>query len=143
MLSQENKSGDTIVLIAVEMGSRDGWLSPDVRREMSIVARTLVQQCLRPDTDVLLPNMNSASVRELFFVVAYTQKHGGDVIIERIRRQFQKSEHLQPANVTFSFSHSFLAPISREASDSMETFVGRVAAAVQDRINTIYSQRSV
>jgi signal transduction histidine kinase len=143
MLSQENNSGDTIALITVEMGSRDGWLSPDVRREMSIVARTLVQQCLRPDTDVLLPNMNSASVRELFFVVAYTQEHGAEVISERIRRQFEKSEHLQPASVTFSFSHSFLEPISREAYKSMEAFVGYVAADVQDRINIMYSQRSV
>jgi hypothetical protein len=143
MLSQENKSGDCIALITIEMGSQDGWLSPDVRREMSIVARTLVQQCLRPDTDVLLPNMNSASVRELFFVVAYTQEHGAEVISERIRRQFQKSDHLQPANVTFSFFHSFLAPISREAHNSMEAFVGYVAAGVQDRINNIYSQRSV
>jgi signal transduction histidine kinase len=143
MLSQENKSGDAIALITVEMGSRDGWLSADVRREMSIVARALVQQCLRPDTDVLLPNMNSASVRELFFVVAYTQEHGAEVISERIRRQFQRSEHLQPANVTFSFSHSFLAPISREVNNSMEAFVGYVAAGVQDQINIMYSQRSV
>ncbi|MGA8102797.1 MAG: hypothetical protein WB869_11615 [Candidatus Acidiferrales bacterium] len=87
--------------------------------------------------------MNSASVRELFFVVAYTQEHGADVISERIRRQFQRSKHLQPANVTFSFSHSFLAPASREANNSMEAFVGYVAAGVQDRINTTYSQRSV
>jgi hypothetical protein len=87
--------------------------------------------------------MNSASVRELFFVVAYTQEHGAEVISERIRRQFEKSEHLQPANVTFSFSHSFLEPISREAYKSMEAFVGYVAADVQDRINIMYSQRSV
>ena len=36
--------------------------------------------------------LNSASVRELFFVVAYTQEHGAEVISERIRRQFQGSE---------------------------------------------------
>jgi hypothetical protein len=110
---------------------------------MSIVARTLLQQCLRPDTDVLLPNMNSASVRELFFVVACTQEHGAKVINERIRRQFQRSEHLQPANVMFSFSHNFLPPISRAANESMETFAEHVAAAVQNRIGTIYLQRSV
>src|SRR5580693_2653177 len=62
MMMHEKKPGEAIALLAVEMGSRDGWFSPDARKEMSHLARRLLQQCLRPDTDVLLPNMDSASV---------------------------------------------------------------------------------
>ncbi len=143
MLTQEKKPGDSITLLAVEMGSRDGWLSPDVRKEMSHVARRLLQQCLRPDTDVLLPNMDSASVRELFFAVVYTHEQGAEVISTRIRRQFGNCEQLRPAELMLAVSHSFLAPISREKNESMETFAEQVAAGIQDRINTIRLQRSV
>ena len=142
MLTHEKKPGDVIALLAVEMVSRDGWLSPDLRKEMSHLARRLLQQCLRPDTDVLLPNMDSMNVRELFFAVVYTQEHGAEVISKRIRRQFQLCEQIQPADLALAISHSFLA-ISREKNESMETFVEHVAAGIQDRINTMSLQRSV
>src|SRR6202795_3383315 len=134
MLTQEKKPGDAIALLAVEMGSRGGWLSPDVRKEMSHLARRLLQQCLRPDTDVLLPNMDSGSVRELFFAVVNTQEHGAEVISTRIRRQFRSCEQLRPADLMLAVSHNFLAPISREKNESMETFAEHVAAGIQDRI---------
>jgi signal transduction histidine kinase len=143
MMTHEKKPGDVIALLAVEMGSRDGRFSPDVRKEMSHLARRLLQQCLRPDTDVLLPNMDSTSVREIFFAVVYTQEHGAEVITKRIQRQFQRCEQLQPADLTLAVTHSFLAPVSREKSESMETFVEHVAAGIQDRINTIKLQRSI
>src|ERR1700681_4638618 len=137
MLTPEKKPGHAIALLVVEMGSRNGRLSPDVREEMSHVARTVLQQCLRPDTDVLLPNMDSVNVRELFFAVVYTQEHGAEVISKRIQRQFRQCEQLQPADFTLDVSHSFLAPVSRVKSESMETFIGHVATGIQERINTI------
>ena len=143
MLAHEKKSGDALALLAVEMGSRDGGLSPDARKEMSHVARRLLQQCLRPDTDVLLPNMDSVGVRELFFAVVYTQAHGAEIISKRIRKHFLSCEQLQLADLTLAVSHSFLAPISREMNESMETFVEQVASGIHDRINSIKLQRSV
>jgi signal transduction histidine kinase len=143
MLMHEKKPGDAIAVLAVEMSSRNGWLSPDVRKEMSHLLRRLLQQCLRPDTDVLLPNMDSVGVSELFFAVVYTQQHGAEVISERIQRQFQHCEQLRPADFTLAVSHSFLAPISRVKVGSTETFVEQVAAGIQDRINTIRFERSI
>ena len=141
--STSKKPGDGLALFAVEMGSREGWLSPEVRKDKSHLARRVLQQCLRPDTDVLLPNMDSVSVGELFFAVVYTQELGAEVISKRIQRQYQHCEQLQPADFTLAVSHSFLAPMSRIEGESTETFVEQVAAGIQDRINTIRLQRSV
>jgi signal transduction histidine kinase len=143
LLTHKKKPDEAIALLVVEMGSRDGWLSPDVRKEMSHVARRLLQQCLRPDTDVLLPNMDSVSVRDLFFAVVYTQKQGAEVISKRIQEQFRRCEQLQPADLTLTVSHSFLAPIPRVSTESMETFVEPVSAGIQDHINAIRLQRSI
>ena len=142
MLTREKKPGDTIALFAVEIGSRDGWLSPDVRKEMSHLARRLLQQCLRPDTDVLLPSMDSVSVRDLFFAVVCTQEYGADVIKTRIRRQFESCEQLRPADLTLTVSHSFLALVPSGKNQSMETFVERMAARLQEQIDAIRLQRS-
>jgi hypothetical protein len=87
--------------------------------------------------------MDSVSVRELFFIVMYTQEHGAEVISNRIREQFRSCEQLQPADLTLTVSHSFLGPIARESSEPMEIFVEKVAAGIQDLINTIRLQRSV
>jgi signal transduction histidine kinase len=141
MLTHENKPDDVIALFAVEMCSRGDWFSPDVRKEMSHLMRRLLQQCLRPDTDVLLPNMDSVSVREHFFAVVYTQEHGAEVISKRIQSQFQRCEQLQRAGHTLAVSHSFLPPISRWINEPMETFVEQIAADIQDRINNIYLER--
>ena len=143
MFMHEKKPGDAIALLAVEMGLRDGWLSPDVRKEMSHVARRLLQQCLRPDTDVLLPNMGSVSERDLFFAVIYTQKQGAEVISKRIQEQFRRCEELQPAGLTLAVSHRFLAPISIVGTKSMETFVEQVSTGIQNYINAIKLQRSI
>jgi signal transduction histidine kinase len=143
MLTHEKKPGEAIALFAVEMGPRGSWLSPDVRKEMSHVARRLLQECLRPDTDVLLPNMDSATVRDLFFAVVYTQECGAEIISMRIRKQFESCEQLRPADLTLVVSHSFLPPVPKVQNQSREIFVEQVAARLQDRINTIRLQRSV
>jgi hypothetical protein len=130
----EKAPGYVLALFAVEIGSRDGWLSQDVRKEMSNVARTLLQQCLRPD---------SASVRDHFFIVAHTQECGAEIISERIRKQFQHCRQIQFAGLTIAVSHSFMTPMSREINESTETFVERAAAKMQDRINAIRLDRSI
>ena len=55
ILRHEKKPGDSIAVITVEIECRDG--SPDVPRKILDVARMVLQQCLRADTDVLLPNI--------------------------------------------------------------------------------------
>jgi PAS domain S-box-containing protein len=141
ILTHEKEPDDSIALLAVEMSSRNGWLSPDVRKEMSNVARTLLQEYLRPDTEVLLPNMGSAGVREIFFVVTCIPEHAAEVLRARIQRQFRRK--MQSADLTFAVSHSLLAPMSRGKNESMETFVEQVAAAIQHCINSICLQRSI
>jgi hypothetical protein len=59
------------------------------------VARSVLQQCLRPDTDVLLPNIGPASEHKLFFVIAYTQPAGAEIIGSRILSQLRRHEEFE------------------------------------------------
>jgi signal transduction histidine kinase len=143
ILTNELKTGDGIAVLVVEMGAQDGLLSPDVRIEMSNVARTLLQRCLLPDLDVILPKMGSGYTQELFFVVACANKQGAEVMSKRVREQFRRCEQLQEAGLTFTVSYSFLSPTSRSANEPIEEFAERVAAGVQEHINTKIEARSV
>jgi signal transduction histidine kinase len=133
ILTHEKKPGEAIAVITVEIDSRDG--SPDVPRRIRDLARAVLQQCLRPDTDVLLPNIGPDSDHKLFFVVAYTQPQGAEIIGCRILGQLSQHVELQSNEFVFAVSHSFLPPKIRSAGESMEMFVEQVAAEVRDHIN--------
>jgi signal transduction histidine kinase len=133
ILAHEQKPGEAIAVLAVEIEARMN--SQTVSSEILSLARTLLQQCLRPDTDLLLPNLDAANEHMLFYVIAYTQQWGADVIERRILSQLRHNSQLQPADFTITVSHSFLDPISRETNESMESFAGQVAAKIQDHIS--------
>jgi len=143
ILTNEVKPDDAIAVLLVEMDSQHGLLSPDERIVMSNVARTLLQRCLLPDLDVVLPKMDSGDVQDLFFAVAWANKHGAEVMSRRVREQFRRCERLQQAGLTFTVSCSFLPPISRNVNEPMEEFVGHVAAGVQKHIDNLIVTRSV
>jgi signal transduction histidine kinase len=133
ILRHEKKPGEAIAVITVEVDSRDG--SPDVPRGILDLARSVLQQCLRPDTDVLLPNLGPDGDHKLFFVVAYTKPPGAEIIGNRILGQLRENEKLKSNEFSFAASHSFLPPIARGANESMEMFVEQVAAEVREHIS--------
>ena len=133
ILRHEKEAGEAIAVITLEINSRDG--SSDVPRRIRDVARSVLQQCLRADTDVLLPNIGPDCDHRLFFVVAYTQPQGAEIIGYRILGQLREHEEFQSNEFTFAVSHSFLPPKIRGAGESMEMFEEQVAAEVRDHIN--------
>jgi signal transduction histidine kinase len=135
ILTHDKKPGESIAVITVEINSRDG--STDVPKRILEVARGVLQQCLRPDTDVLLPNIDPAIEHKLFFVMAYTQEQGAEIIGRRILGQLRRHKDLQPEDFTFAVSHSLLPQIARGSHEAMESFVERVATAMRDHINTV------
>ena len=82
--------------------------------------REIVRECLYSDIDVLLPKMGSTGGVELFFIVAFTDRIGGEAIRKRIQKQLEDSEHLQPKGLTFSSSYRSLHTIQRNATESTE-----------------------
>jgi signal transduction histidine kinase len=141
ILMHEKKPGEAIAILVVEISSKED--SQTVPSAILSMARNLLQQCLRPDTDLLLPTLASTSEHKLFFVVAYTHEQGAEVIGNRILSQLQRHEQIQASDFTLTVSHSFLAQIPREVGESMESFVEQVASGLQDRIKTICTHGSI
>jgi hypothetical protein len=68
--------------------------------------------------------------------MAYTQEQGAEIIGRRISSQLRRHKELQSEDFTFAVSHGLLPPIARDSSESMESFVERVATAMRDHINS-------
>lgn len=142
-LRKERRTERPFTLVVTEIGSQTGWLSDEVRAKHSHGVRDLLQRCLHSDLDVLLPKMGFAGAAELFFIVAVTDRIGGEAITKRIREQLDGCEHIQQAGLTFSTSYRSLEAIKRTASESMEDFLEKVATKIQELMNEEISSRMV
>jgi signal transduction histidine kinase len=142
-LRKQRRTEGPITLVVTEIGSQTGWLSDEVRAEQSHGVRDLLQRCLHSDLDVLLPKMGFAGAAELFFVVAITDRIGGEAITKRIQEQLDSCEHIQQAGLTLSTSYRSLEAIKRNASESMEDFLEKVATKIQELMDEEISSRMV
>jgi signal transduction histidine kinase len=142
-LSRNGHAEDPITLVVTEIGSRIGWLSEEVRAEISTPVRNLLERCLYSDLDVLLPKTSFAGAAELFFIVAITDALGGEAITKRIQKQLDSCKHIKQADLIISTSYQLLEPIERNTSESMADFLEQVAAKIQERINQEISSRVV
>jgi hypothetical protein len=129
--------------VITEIGSQTGWLSDEVRAGHSHQVRDLLQRCLRSDLDVLLPKMGSAGAAELFFIVANAGGIGGEAITVRIRKELHGCKYIEQAGLTFSTSYRSLEAIKRNTRESMEDFMEKVAAKIQELIDQEISSRMV
>jgi signal transduction histidine kinase len=122
-----------LAVISVEASSRDG--SPDVPREILDGTRAVLLECLRPDTDVLLPNLGPGQKREMFFLVAHTDETGAASMGRRIVAALYRHKELQPADFSFAVAQSFPPAIARKSFVSREAYVEAVASGVREHIN--------
>jgi signal transduction histidine kinase len=140
---KDSSSEIQITLVLTELGSRSGWLSDKVRAEYSYWVRDVLQGCLNSKLDVLLPNMGLSEASELFFVAAVTDEIGGEAISKRIREKLDGSEQILQGNLTVSICYWTLPQVQRNADESMESFVEKVAAKIQESIDERSSSRMV
>jgi hypothetical protein len=143
LLSNEAWPADSVALMSVEIGSQDGWLSKERREEWSRESRILIQKCLLPNLDVLLPKMDSGGAGEVFFVVVFANDKGAAVLAKRIREQFGHLEQLKQAGLTFSVSYKFLSPTPKDVAAPLEDNVGKMAARIGALIKSEIHTRSI
>ncbi len=135
LLKDEEWPADSVALLTVEIRSPDGWLSKETRELWSRDTRILLERCLMPDMDVLLPKMGSSGPAELFQVVVFADERGVAVLTKRIREQFQRLKHCKESGLTFSISYRILDPAYASAEPT-EDRADEMAARIEDLIKS-------
>jgi PAS domain S-box-containing protein len=141
MLEHEERPGEAIALMTVKLLAAEGLGEiPDMPLEQMAEARRLVQECLRPDTDILLPGSRLPGGAGHLLVAAYTQPLGAEVLGKRIEKYLQATEMFSFGDLTVATSYSFLGSLPKEVDESMEVFAGRVAGDMQGHIDIAYAR---
>jgi signal transduction histidine kinase len=136
LLKNDKWPADSVALVMVETRRQDGRPSRESQEEWSREAHTLVQRCLLPDLDVLLPKISSGAEGERFFVAAFADDKGASVLAKRIREQFERLPHLKQAGLTLSVSYRMLAPAPPDPGASTENIVIRMATHLEASIRS-------
>ena len=143
LLKNEEWPSDSVALVTVEIRSPDGWLSKETREEWSRDTRTLLQRCLLPDLDVLLPKMGSGGPGELFQIVAFADERGVEVLTKRIREQFIRLKHCKEPGMTFSTSHRLLEASPKGAKAGTDDPADEMAARIENLIKSESLARTI
>jgi PAS domain S-box-containing protein len=143
LLRHDKWPAASVALVTVETRSSGAWPSKESREEWSQEARSLLQRCLMPDLDVLLPNLGSDTRGECFFVAVFADDTGASVLANRIRGQFERLLHLKQAALSLSVSYSMLQPIPRDVGASTERIVTSMATNLEQAIKSHTIRRAV
>jgi len=93
-ITHEGKLRDAVSLIRVELHPNLGW-GIGSSREIRQRVVEMLNQCILPDKDVLLPAMGSVGEGETYHVVASTDMTGAGVMVQRIRKQLERCSDLR------------------------------------------------
>jgi hypothetical protein len=133
-LLKDNKwPSESIALVIVEARVPDAAPSKDSQKEWAREVRNLLQRCLLPNLDVLLPRISFGAQAERFFVAAFADDKGASVLANRIREQFDRLPHLKEGR-TLSVSHTMLPSCSEDAGAPVDKLISRMASHLEESI---------
>jgi two-component system sensor histidine kinase/response regulator len=148
LLKNDTWPSDSLALVRVEAYMVGTLPAKDAREEWSREARSLIERCLLPDLDVLLPNMSSASEERLFFVAAFTDERGASILADRIRQQFARLAEVRrmgrALSVSYTIVPSALPDVGASPENvgaSPESLVASMAAHLEDWTKSQYLLR--
>jgi PAS domain S-box-containing protein len=136
LLRNDKWPAESVALVVVKTSPPGVWPSKESQEGWAHEARNLLQRCLMPDLDVLLPNRSSDTQGEHFFVAAFADDPGASVLVTRIRGQFERLLELKQAGLTLSVSHSMLQPVPRAVAASTDALVTSMATMLEAAIKS-------
>jgi signal transduction histidine kinase len=143
LLKNEVWPADSVALVTVEIVCPNGWPSKELREECSRDARDLLQRCLLPDLDVLLPRMGSGTPVELFHAVSFADERGVAVLTKRIREQFRRLKQFGESGLTLATSFKLLDRGPATANSPWKDPPEEMAARIEELIQSQGQARTV
>jgi hypothetical protein len=136
LLKNNKWPAKSVALVMVETCLTDASPSRESQEAWAYEARGLLQRCLLPDLDILLPNMRIAAPGERFFVAAFANEKGAAVLANRIRGQFERHPRVTQMGATLSVSYSELPALPRETGASTDAIVTSMANHLEASIKS-------
>jgi signal transduction histidine kinase len=99
------EKADSLAVVNIRIASL-GALS--LSAELSHEVRQMLERCIFPNLDVLLPRINSAKAQDLFLILAIANEAGIRIMLDRIEDQLQQLDAIKHGKITFSVNYKML-----------------------------------
>jgi len=126
VFSVPNLEAGCVTLIAVDVAAVEGAVQADIQLEI----RRVLERCIRPGQDVLLPSMSDTEPVETFFMVASTDTKGFEIIASRIVRELQTFDSASKLMPVISATTMLVAP-GRPGEEQRGEIAARLEQLVQ------------
>jgi PAS domain S-box-containing protein len=136
LLRDDRWPAESVALVRVETRFLGAGPAEKPRAEWSREVRRLVERCLMPNLDVLLPKMSVQAEGERFFVAALANEKGASILTNRIREQFERLPLGKRTGLTLSASYTMLKPHPAELCARQEDMVTSLAANLEELIKS-------
>jgi hypothetical protein len=129
IFTRPNLQRGFVTLIAIDVASIEqsdhANVVPEIRRVM--------ERCIHPGQDMLLPGLNHAESTETFFIVACADANGSAVIAKRITAELQKFDNVSKLKPTIAVTTLLLAP-GQSTVDQIAGVMGEIERLIQGHL---------
>jgi signal transduction histidine kinase len=124
-----NLEAGSVTLIAVDIVAIEGTVHADLLPEI----RRILERCIHPAQDVLLPSASDPERIDTFFIVACTDPDGFEVIARRISRELQNFDKASKLKPVIS-STTLLVAAGPSGEEQIADVTARIEQLVQARL---------
>jgi hypothetical protein len=86
------------------------WLEEAAHTEIVPEIRKILERCIRPNEDMVLPTLSDVEPVGIFFIIACTDANGFSVIARRITRELQNFDNTSRLKPIISSTTLLVAP---------------------------------
>jgi PAS domain S-box-containing protein len=136
LLNDDKWPNPSAALLTAEMRLPEPRPSKELQEEWSAEVRNILQNCTLPNLDVLLPKMGYRVGGERFFVLAFADETGANVLADRIREQFKRLPHLNQAGRSLTVSRTMLKSFTLDDAASGHEIVSTLVTRLEEAIGS-------
>jgi signal transduction histidine kinase len=133
IIIRNGRPAPSLSLLTVEVRPANPWRTERDHQHMLNTASQILERCMLPDLDVLLPPQ-SVTDADFFSIVARTDQHGSEVMLDRLRGQLTGSPELLAAGVRCSMAGELLDIEDLGRQLPLDQCVARVAADLKEKV---------
>lgn len=120
-------------LALIALSSPGPWRSKEARDQWSLQVRNLVERCLLPDLDILVPRMSSDVSEERLFVAAFADQSGASILAKRIQEHCER--HMDQPRRAIEVTHTMLQLAPHQVGAANEITVSAMATCLEEAID--------
>lgn len=140
ILLPNNLQSGSIALFAVEIISKSKRELAKSDEPMLREVGKILKQCTLIDKDFLLPRMATSKWKEIFFIVAFAQQQGAEILKQRICQQIGRYDKLREADWEAAVSYEIFEMPPANGSSPGGSLVKDLTRRIGDRIRKVFQE---